>query len=159
MNLKALLNKGESENVEFKKSLQLKDEIGEAVSAFSNTEGGTIIVGFDESKDEVIGIELGNKTIENLANYIKQHTDPPVFPLVKVKDKDNKKIIIIEIPESQEKPVLFKGRAYKRVGKSSHRISSSEIRKLALESKKIHWDEQICEDATLEIIDEKKVKY
>ena len=37
MNLEDLLKKGESENVEFKKSLQLKDQIGEAVSAFSNT--------------------------------------------------------------------------------------------------------------------------
>ena len=159
MNLKALLNKGESENVEFKKSLQLKDEIGEAVSAFSNTEGGTIIVGFDESKDEVIGIELGNKTIENLANYIKQHTDSPVFPQIRVDSEDNKEIIVIEVNEADEKPVLFKGRAYKRVGKSSHRIPAGEIRKLVVESKKVYWDGRVCEGATLNDIGEEKINW
>ncbi len=153
MNLKELIKKGESENIEFKKSLQLKDEIGEAVSAFSNTKDGTIIVGFDEKNNELIGVETGKNTIENLANYIKQHTDSPVFPHIRVETADNKEIILIEVSESDEKPVLFKGRPYKRVGKSSHKISSAEIRKLVVESKKIHWDEQICEDATMDDID------
>ncbi len=72
---------------------------------------------------------------------------------MRVENENDKEIIIIEVPESDEKPVLFRGRAYKRVGKSSPRISSSEIRKLVVESQKIYWDEKICEDATLDDID------
>lgn len=159
MNIKELIKKGESENIEFKKSLQLKDEIGETASAFSNTKGGTIIVGFDEDKDEIVGVEIDKNTLEELANYIKQHTDSPIFPSVRIENVEDKKIIVIEVPESQEKPVLFKGRAYKRVGKSSHKISSAEIRKLVVESKKIYWDEQVCEDATLNDIDEEKFRW
>jgi len=159
MNIKELIKKGESEKVEFKKFLQLKDQIGEAVSAFSNTRDGTIIVGFDEKNNELIGVEIGKNTMEELANYIKQHTDSPVFPHIKVENSDNKEIIVIEVSESDEKPVLFKGRAYKRVGKSSHKASSAEIRKLALESKKIYWDERVCEDAALKDIDEKKFRW
>ena len=37
MDLKKLILKGESERLEFKASLQLKDEVGETVSAFSNS--------------------------------------------------------------------------------------------------------------------------
>jgi len=38
-------------------------------------------------------------------------------------------------------------------------ISSSELRKLAKESgEKIYWDEQICKEASLEDIEEEKVK-
>ncbi|ODS40965.1 hypothetical protein BEH94_10755 [Candidatus Altiarchaeales archaeon WOR_SM1_SCG] len=159
MNLKELLKKGESENVEFKKSLRLKDQIGEAASALSNTKGGTIVVGFDEDKNKITGVEIGKNTIEELANYIKQHTDPQVFPSIGIDSLEDKKIIEIEIPESQEKPVLFKGRAYKRVGRSRHRISSSEIRKLVIESKKIYWDGLICDGAILDDIDEEKVKW
>ena len=154
-----LIKNQESEVLEFKKSLRLKDEIGEAISAFSNTKGGTLIVGVDDDGNKIIGVEIGKNTIESLANYIKQHTDPQVFPQVRAESVEDKEIIIIEIPESQEKPVLFKGRAYKRVGKSRHRISSAEIRKLALESKKIYWDERVCDDATLEDIDEEKVRW
>jgi len=154
-----LIKNQESEAVEFKKSLQLKDEIGEAVSAFSNTKGGTIIVGFDEDKDEITGVEIGKKTIEDLANYIKQHTDSSVFPRIKVEKIDGNEIVIIDVKESGEKPVFFKGRAYKRIGRSTHRITASEIRKLAAESKKIYWDEQICEGAAIEYINKENVKW
>ena len=159
MNIKELIKKGESEKVEFKKSLRLKDQIGEAVSAFSNTKGGTIIVGFDEEKNKIVGVEIGKNTLEGLANYIKQHTDSPVFPHIRVEIADNKEIIAIEVNEADEKPVLFKGRAYKRVGRSRHRISAGEIRKIALESKKVYWDEQVCEDALLKDIDEEKFRW
>lgn len=159
MNVKELLNRGESGAIEFKKSLRLKDEIGEAISALSNTKGGTIIVGVDEDKNEIIGVEIGKTTIESLANYIKQHTDPSVFPQLIVNAVDDKKIVVVEIPESMEKPVLFKGRAYKRVGKSSHKISSAEIRKLVVESKKVYWDGQVCTDAGLDDIDEEKINW
>ena len=43
MNLKELISQGESETLEFKESIQLKDEIGETVSAFSNSKGGIIL--------------------------------------------------------------------------------------------------------------------
>ena len=41
-NLLKLIHKGETESVEFKESLRLKEEIGQAVSAFSNANGGSI---------------------------------------------------------------------------------------------------------------------
>jgi len=159
MNLKELIKKGESENIEFKKSLQLKDEIGETVSAFSNSRGGKIIVGVDDKNKEVIGVEIGENTIENLANYIKRYTDSPVFPSIMVESTGGKEVIVVEVKEADEKPVLFKGRPYKRVGKSSHKASAGEVRKLVVESKKIYWDEQVCEDAALEDIDEEKVRW
>ena len=37
MNSKELINQNESEISEFKESLQLKDEIGQTISAFSNS--------------------------------------------------------------------------------------------------------------------------
>ncbi len=158
MNLKDLIKGGESETMEFKKSLQLKDEIGKTVSAFSNCKGGRVIVGIDNNNP--VGAEIGKSTIEVLANYIKQHTDPQVFPQVTVRGADSKDIVIIEVKESCEKPVLFKGRAYKRVGKSTHRISAGEIRELARESGgKIYWDEQVCENANPDDINDKKVKW
>ena len=45
MNLEEIIDRGESQSLEFKESLKLKDEIGEAVSAFSNSDGGIVVVG------------------------------------------------------------------------------------------------------------------
>lgn len=74
-----LIKQGESQNIEFKDSLSLKREIGETVSAFSNTNGGTILIGVSDF-GEIIGIEVGKMTLEDLANYLKMHTDPQIYP-------------------------------------------------------------------------------
>ena len=156
--LKKTIEKGESEILEFKESLSIKEEIGETTSAFSNAKGGRIFVGVSDS-GKIIGTEIGKKTIEGLANFIKQNTDNHAYPKITVGNADKKNVIIIGVSEADEKPVFFKGKAYKRVGRSNHKLSASEIRKLAKESgKKVYWDGEICEGASLDDIDWKFVK-
>ncbi len=153
-----LIEKGEAQKMEFKESLSLKDEIGEEVSAFSNTNLGRILVGVKDT-GEVVGVQVGKKTVKDLANYIKTHTDNHIFPKISVEEIKDRKIIVIDVKESPEKPVFFKGKAYKRVGDSTHKLSASEMRKLAKESgSRVYWDEQICEEASLGDIDWNFVK-
>ncbi|MEA2054700.1 MAG: putative DNA binding domain-containing protein [Candidatus Thermoplasmatota archaeon] len=156
--IKDPIEKGESETVEFKPSLSQTDKIMECVSAFSNTKGGIIVIGVTD-KGEVGGVDIGKKTIETLANRIKQNTDPAIYPSISVENVEGKDIIVIEVKKSKTKPVFAFDKVYKRVGKSNQRVSSDEIRKLALEGKKIYWDEEICEGANLEDIDEDKVRW
>ena len=153
MNLKELLRKLETEEVEFKESLKLKDDIGRTISSFSNSDGGAILVGVTNS-GEVVGVSIGQNTIEELANYIKRNTDPKIFPSIGIEEVDKKKIIVIKVRESDVKPVFFKKHGFKRVGRTNLELTSSEIRKLAREEKKrLKWDERICERATLDDID------
>jgi len=53
MDIEELIERGETQSVEFKESLKLKEEIGETVSAFSNSDGGTVIVGVSDSSSEL----------------------------------------------------------------------------------------------------------
>ena len=157
--LRELISGGENEGLEFKESPRLKEEISQVVSAFSNANGGSILVGVSND-GKVIGVDIGRNTLEELANYIKRNTDPAIFPSVKILEIEGKKIIVIEVKESAEKPVFFKNHAYKRVGKTNQKISSSELRKLAKESgSKVYWDELVCEDTKVEDIDEEKVRW
>ena len=153
-----LLKEGESETVEFKPSLSQTDKVIESISAFSNANGGTIVIGVSD-KGEVLGTDIGERTIENLANRIKQNTDPMVYPSIRIEKIDDKCVILIKIEESKQKPVLAFGRAYRRVGRSNQKLGYEEIRNLALKTSKVYWDEQICEDASLEDIDEDKVRW
>ena len=64
MDLRKIILQGESEIVEFKESLQLKDEIGESVSAFSNSKGGIILIGISDKgkiKGFIKSIEIQKK--------------------------------------------------------------------------------------------------
>jgi len=159
MDIKALIKEGESETLEFKKSLGEWKEIIETISAFSNTKGGKIIIGVSKS-GKLLGVDIGKDTIERFTNQISQNTDTKVHPHITVEKIDGKQIIIIEVKESTDHLVLAFGRAYKRVGKSTVRMSKDEYENLILEKhkEKIQFDKQICKEANLRDIDWEFVK-
>ena len=156
--IKESIKKGESETVEFKPSLSQMNEIMESISAFSNTKGGMIVIGVSD-KGEVLGVDIGKKTIESLANSIKQITDPMTYPSIYVEEINDKQVMVIEVVEGKQKPVLAFGRAFMRVGKSNQKLGYEEIRNLALETSKVYWDERVCEDVSLEDFDEEKIEW
>ena len=149
----------ETQTLELKKSLSEKREIGETVSAFSNTNDGVILVGIAPD-GEVVGVNAGKKSLEDLANLIKQNTNPKVYPSIEEHKIDGKDIIKILVSKADKKPVWFKGRAFQRVGRANHTMSPERIAELMTRSGQIpHWDERICEDADLNDIDADKVKW
>ena len=108
-------NKKESETLKFKKSVGEWKEIIETISALSNTRGGEILVGINNS-GEVNGVEIGKNTIEDLTNKIAQNTDPKIHPRITTEKIIGKSLIVIEVKESSDHLVLAFGRPYKRVG-------------------------------------------
>ena len=96
MDLKKLISQGESETLEFKKSVGEWKEIVQTTSAFVNTKGGIIIVGIN-SESEVTGTQIGKRTIEDLANKIKENTDPKIFPRISVEKIERKDTNILRL--------------------------------------------------------------
>lgn len=159
MDLKKVISQGESETVEFKKPPGESKEIIKTISAFANTKGGRIFVGVSNS-GRVLSVEIGKDTIERLVNQITQNTDPKVHPHITVEKIDEKQIVIIKVKESSDHLVLASGRPYKRIGKSTLRMSKDEYERVILEKHKdkLYFDSQICKEATLGDIDNIKVK-
>ena len=160
MDLKKIISQDESETVEFKKSLNESKEIIKTISAFANTKGGRIFIGVS-NYGKVLGVEIGKDTMEHLVNQITQNTDPKVQPHITVEKIDEKQIIIIKVKESPDHLVLAFGRPYKRVGKSTIRMSKDEYERIILEKHKdkLYFDSQICKDAALADIDKEKIRW
>lgn len=160
--IEKMIERGETQKVEFKKSLAEKNEVLETISAFANTEGGNIYVGIEGNKDgsikTITGINTEGKIIENLVNEIKQNTDPTIFPSLKVENIQNRKILLIEVQENPIKPVFAKGKVYKRVGRTNQKLSTLEIRELTRESIDYNFTELICKECGVEDLDEQKIK-
>ncbi|GAI63667.1 unnamed protein product, partial [marine sediment metagenome] len=102
--------------------------------AMANKTGGKIIVGISSS-GKIIGIEIGKDTVEKLTNKITQNTDPTVYPKISIATMDSKNVIVIEVSESQDHLVLAFGRPYKRVGKSTIKMSKEEYERAILENR------------------------
>ncbi|MFA4839851.1 MAG: RNA-binding domain-containing protein [Candidatus Neomarinimicrobiota bacterium] len=157
MNLKSI---EESDTLELKKSVGEWKEIIETIGAFSNTRGGEILIGINNN-GEVKGIEIGKNTFEDLTNKIKENTDPKIYPDISVEKLNNKHILSVKIKESNDHLVLAFGRPYKRVGKSTVRMSKNEYESLILEKhkEKLYFDSQICEEAELSDINKERVEW
>jgi len=123
------MNKQESEKLEFKASFSEWKEIIIALTAFANKHGGKVIVGLND-KNELTGSQIGKGTLEDLANKIKNHTDPVLYPSLNVKTFGPGEIVEIEVKESDNKPVFAFDRAYTRVGRTNQKLSQAEVRQL-----------------------------
>jgi len=159
MNINEIISKGESETIEFKKSLSEWRKIIETASAFSNTKGGIILVGVDD-EGKVHGLTIGKNTIEDLTNKILTNTEPRIYPEINLATFEDKKIIVIKVEKFPYDVVLAFGRPFKRVGKSTVRMSKDEYKKRILEiyKKEIYFDGQVIEEAGIDEIDKDKLK-
>jgi ATP-dependent DNA helicase RecG len=122
----------------------------------ANAKGGRIVIGVSKS-GKVTGIEIGKDTVERLSNKIVNNMEPKVYPKISVSNIGRENVIVIEVKEAISKPILAFGRPFKRVGKSTMRISKDEYERMILEKKEIYWDGQICEETNLKDIDWKFV--
>ncbi|MBW1933727.1 MAG: putative DNA binding domain-containing protein [Deltaproteobacteria bacterium] len=159
-NVSKLIRTSESMTVEWKPSLSQINEIIRSLTAFANTEGGTLFVGV--SKDgKPIGISIGKDTIEDLTNRIAQHTEPKIHPRITVIKLKDKEIIVIDVKESHDKLVLADGKPYVRVGKSTRQMTKDEYEHRILEKHrdKLQFDETVCKSALLKDIDAGKVSW
>jgi len=159
INNKKIIAKSESEIVEWKPSVSQVNEIVETVSAFANTKGGKICIGISNS-GKITGVEIGKGTIEELTNRIVQNTEPKIQPRITVEKVKDKNLIVIDVTESTDKLVLAFGRPYKRIGKSTVKMSKDEHERLILEKhkEKLQFDKQICKEANLKDLDWNYIK-
>ncbi len=152
-----LINEGEGEQLEFKKSTSLQKEIIRSICAFANKSGGSILVGVKDD-GQVIGQQVSDDTLNNLANSIKLNTDPKLYPIVRKVTVAEKDCIYIHIEESPLKPHFAFGRPYTRVGPTNQQLSPGAYELLLLERQNGYgFDHQLREDIAWEEIDEQAV--
>jgi ATP-dependent DNA helicase RecG len=152
---KTLIKQGESEIVEFKESFN--DSALEAVGAFSNAGGGTVFIGVTD-QGQAIGLQIGKKTIEDMANRIQEASDPRIQPSISILEHEEKKIIAIHVAKSTGIPISIRGRFYKRTGKTKQRMSHEEITHCMLASTNISWDAKTEPKTTLQQLDRKLIE-
>ena len=80
--------------------------------AFANRNGGKVIVGVNDDGN-FTSLKVGKRTIEDLVNKVKQHTDPVLYPSINVMEFALGEYVEIEIHESDNKPVFAFDKAYK----------------------------------------------
>ena len=98
-----LISRGEGLNVEFKQRFSSHEKIAKEIIAFANTRGGIILFGVDDDKS-IYGIESEKSEIYLVKEAAGKYCDPPVDINVETIEIEKKDLLIVEVPESKNKP-------------------------------------------------------
>jgi ATP-dependent DNA helicase RecG len=122
----------ETEWIEFKLNDDTPEEIGEYISALSNSAAladkrfGYIVWGISNITHEVIGtkVRLHAKKIgnEELENWLSHQLSPRVNFRIVEEDIDGKSVSLIEVPAASHTPVRFRDHEFIRVGSYKKRL-------------------------------------
>ena len=98
-NLSLYLLNGESETIEFKRSIpQRLDAIGRIISAFANTKGGSIIFGYDEQKKVLSGVNAAQ--VEKLRLLCSDPQYKHICTVYTIQDGD-KTIAVLDVEKAK----------------------------------------------------------
>jgi len=130
--LQAIVAAGESETLEFKKTTGQRSEAMHDLCAMLNHRGGRVLFGVDP-QGQIVGQQVSDRTIEELAQEIQQ-IEPPVFPTVERVDVGSgRQVLSVTVPSGANRPYSYKGQAYKRVGNTSPKMSRDEYNRMLIE--------------------------
>ena len=125
----------ETEWVEFKRNFHSEEEIGERLSALSNSaclldkSYGYLVFGVQDETHEIVGTSFkakrAKKGNEELELWLLNRLNPKVdYEIFEFDTKDEKHISLYRIPAAIHRPVSFLNVEYIRVGSLTKRLQS-----------------------------------
>jgi len=122
-----LLEQGEGQSLEFEKSIPSQDDLAREFVAFSNSDGGKLILGLDDKNKHLLGIEVNDNFVQWLNEIGQNKCVPPIkLASVEIFTREPKKIAIITINEGDEKPYKTDDICYIRDGSVSRPAKENE---------------------------------
>jgi ATP-dependent DNA helicase RecG len=138
--IKALIEQGENQFVEFKEQKAHPDSIAKEMAAFANTQGGTILIGVTDQA-EVCGVDGSKNWEEWVANISRHNIIPAIQADCLIAEIDRKKIVVIDIPKGSDKPYQTNKNLYHiRIGSTSRVASQAELMRMFQHAGMFHYD-------------------
>lgn len=126
------LSAGESETIEFKRTTGERREAMHVLCAMLNHRGGRVLFGVAPD-GRVIGQQVSDRTLEELAQEIRE-IDPPVFPSIeRVIVEGDHELVVVTVSQGPGRPYSYRGQSYRRVGNVSARMSRDEYNRMLVE--------------------------
>jgi predicted HTH transcriptional regulator len=155
--IRDLIEQGEGQTAEFKPSLSQGKRLVQIIASFANSSGRHLLIGV-RSDGSICGVKLGSRTLDQLSNAVFDNIEPEIYPKIEVVKVADKSLIVITVDESDEKPHLAYGKAFKRVGAVTKEVSRAEYERMLRARGEQPSEQAIVRDATLDDLDEIKVR-
>lgn len=157
LELLELIQKGETSSVQFKERLPEAYKLGTEMVAFSNSNGGLIIVGVNDKTGELNGLSFHELQAANqlLANVASDHVKSPIYITTETIKIEQHHILVATISEGLSKPHMDnKGMIWVKNGSDKRKVvAKEEIARLLQSGGNLFADETIVPSATSNNID------
>lgn len=151
---KKILDKGETDTVEFKswvKVRNMKEIISLAVDeliAFANSKGGTVYFGVEDNPVEVTGCNR-NYDGQRMIEGIYDKTIPPLFSEISAFEYEGKLVIALSVKADGKTYTTTDGRCLKRLGRNSKPAYPDELNNVYSSTQNPDFSARIMSDSTL----------
>jgi predicted HTH transcriptional regulator len=105
-----LIEEGEGFEIEFKRKVSTPEKLARTLIALANTQGGYILFGVDDD-GSVVGVESEKSEVELIEHAGQAYCVPAIHPIVDIVPFDGTDVIVVYVPESDDKPHYFTGNA------------------------------------------------
>ncbi len=147
-----IITDGETSRVQFKRIMDSPDELAKEMVAFCNCLGGQLIIGVEDN-GEIIGLSSHNirKFSSMVGNVASNNIRPPIFVVTQVVTVDEKKVLVVEIPQGIDKPYFDnKGIVWTKNASDKRRVTdNNELARLMAEGGNLSADEMPVRSAKI----------
>ncbi len=154
----------ETEWLEFKGNHAEPQQIGEYLSALANEASlcnqprGYLVFGVDDASHEVVGTRFdlyvakarGN---QDLLPWLGALLQPNPGVEVLAVDHPSGRVVLLAVSPARDRPVVFSGKAYCRVGTSKTGLLRHPEKERALWTRGSDWSAELCDSASLADLD------
>jgi ATP-dependent DNA helicase RecG len=164
---RAVVAGGEGQPVEFKAAEADAADIARAIVALANSGGGLLLLGVGD-RGELWGLWYAppahlSRTIRAmpdlsawrqwLVNVSRHNCDPAVPVTVEHVALEGRDLLVVHVPNGQDKPYRANGRVYVRIDTDVHEATREEIGRLMQESGRVQYERLAVPDADLSELD------
>ncbi len=159
LNLPQLIAKGESAELELKRSTGELREAMQTLCAFANGKGGRVIIGVKPS-GELVGQQVSEQTFHEIAAQRERFEPPIEFGVERLEIAPGRSALVLTVAGARDSvPFTFDGRAFERVGNTTRKMAQERYETLLLERghSRRRWENQAADELTLKDIDRDEV--
>lgn len=157
--IERIVQLGESETVEFKKSTAQLRRAAETLCGMLNSQGGLVLIGITP-EGRIIGQEISDKTLREVAELLRNLEPPPAISQTRVSMEGGKEVLVLKaIPNPELRPYVFDGRPYQRVNSTTSIMPQARYQQLLVERghSQLRWENQPAESYRIADLDSEEI--
>lgn len=161
VNLPELLAAPEGKTLEFKRDLSSLTPILKTLVAFSNTSGGTLVIGVEDT-GAVVGVANVLREEERLTNAIADSIRPIMTPEVGLVSHSGKTLLLVRVPHWRG-PFYLRSEGpqdgvYVRLGSTNRRAGPELLAELQRSLSGLSFDQMPCADLSASDLDPERIE-